>query len=67
MIDKPEKYYTPVQIGELLQVKPVTVLRWLKTRKLEVFRIGRIWRISHSQLQEFLQFNYDNLDSAGKR
>ena len=57
-----ERFYTPEQVARLLQVKAITVHRWLREGKLKGFRIGRLWRISHSQLEEFLAFEFDILE-----
>lgn len=52
-----EKFYTPEQVSKLLQLKAVTVHRWLRDGRLKGFRLGRLWRISRSQLEEFLDSN----------
>lgn len=58
---KYERFYTPEQVARLLQVRTITVHRWLREGKLKGFRIGRLWRISHSHLEEFLAFEFDIL------
>ena len=57
-----ERFYTPGQVAMLLQVRTITVHRWLREGKLKGFRIGRLWRISHYQLEEFLAFEFDILE-----
>ena len=49
-----EKLYTPEQIAQLLQVNVVTVHRWLRDGKLKSVKIGRLWRVSARNLEEFI-------------
>jgi len=49
-----EKFYTPEQIAQLLQVNVVTVHRWLRDGKLKSVKLGRLWRVSASNLEEFV-------------
>jgi len=56
----PVRYYTPEQIASLLQVNVVTVRRWLKDGRLKGHHLGKkLWRISNTQLEEFLAFEFD--------
>ena len=49
-----EKFYTPEQIAQLLQVNVVTVHRWLRDGKLKSVKLGRLWRVSARNLEEFV-------------
>ena len=49
-----EKFYTPEQIAQLLQVNVVTVHRWLRDGKLKSIKLGRLWRVSSENLEEFV-------------
>jgi len=49
-----EKFYTPEQIAQMLQVNVVTVHRWLRGGKLKSVKLGRLWRVSASSLEEFV-------------
>lgn len=49
-----EKYYSPDQVAEFLNISAFTVRRWLKEGKLEAVKIERQWRVSETTLQEFL-------------
>jgi excisionase family DNA binding protein len=51
----PEKVYTPEGAAEALMVSPKTIREWLRTGKLKGVKIGRLWRVRESDLQEFLQ------------
>jgi excisionase family DNA binding protein len=50
-----EKIYTPEQVAKYLQVHHLTVLRLIKAKKLKALKIGRIYRISESELNKFIQ------------
>lgn len=46
---------TPEQVAERLQVTIRTVYQWLADGDLPAFKLGRAWRISEEDLQEFLK------------
>ena len=49
-----EKFYTIKEVAELLKVSDGGVRKWLKTGKLKGIKLGRIWRIKKSDLEEFV-------------
>jgi excisionase family DNA binding protein len=49
-----ERLYTPQEVADYLQVDIRTVYRWLKQGDMEAIRLQREYRISDSQLREFL-------------
>jgi excisionase family DNA binding protein len=49
-----ERFYTIKEVAELLKVSDGGVRKWLKTGKLKGIKLGRIWRIKKSDLEEFL-------------
>jgi excisionase family DNA binding protein len=51
----PEKVYTPEGAAEALMVSPKTIREWLRTGKLKDVKVGRLWRVRESDLQELLQ------------
>ena len=53
MVD--EQLLTPAQVAEHLQVQERTVTRWLRGSYLRGFKLGKEWRISPSDLQEFME------------
>jgi len=50
-----EKIYTTEQIAKILQIHPLTVLKYIKMGKLKGVRLGRVYRIRESALQRFLE------------
>jgi excisionase family DNA binding protein len=59
VVQRREVFYTPEQVAEILNVKVSSIRRWLRDGKLEGVQIGRMWRVSHSQLEEFMNFEFD--------
>jgi excisionase family DNA binding protein len=60
MNSRGQEFFTPEQIAALLQVNVVTVRRWLRSGRLQGYHLGKkLWRISSSQLEEFLAFEFD--------
>jgi len=49
-----EKFYTIKEVAELLKVSDGGVRKCLKTGKLKGIKLGRIWRIKKSDLEEFI-------------
>ena len=49
-----EKIYTTEQIAQFLQIHPLTVLKYIREKKLGSIKLGRIYRIRESDFQKFL-------------
>ena len=50
-------YLSPQQVSERWSVDTGTVLRLIRTGKLEAFKIGRLWRISPDALKRYEEAN----------
>lgn len=50
-----DKLLTTEQVAQLLQVHPFTVLKYIKTGKLQALKLGRVWRIRESDVERFLE------------
>ncbi len=48
------KIYTPEQAAEVLAVNRETVYKLLRSGKLKASRIGKLWRISEADLEQFM-------------
>lgn len=48
-----EKMLTPENAAERLQVKPSTIRKWLRNGTLKGVKIGMLWRISESTIEEY--------------
>jgi excisionase family DNA binding protein len=49
-----DKQYTPEEVAEQLKVNLSSVQRWCQDGRLRATKLGRIWRIAESDLQNFL-------------
>ncbi len=50
-----ENFLTTEQVANILQVHPFTILKLLKEGKLKGIKLGRVYRIKESDIQEFLE------------
>lgn len=50
-----DRYYTPKEVSERLQVSEKTVRAWITQGGLRAVRAGHFWRIPESALEEFLR------------
>lgn len=50
-----QKIYTPEQVGEMLQLHPLTVIKYIKKKELKASRIGRVYRIQQDAIDTFLE------------
>jgi excisionase family DNA binding protein len=49
-----KQLYTTEQVAQLLQIHPLTVLKYIRSGKLHAIKLGRIYRIQESAIEEFL-------------
>ena len=52
-----EKLYTVQEASEVFGVSPLTLGRWLREGKLVGTKIGKQWRITETDLQDFINKN----------
>jgi excisionase family DNA binding protein len=45
----------PAEVARILRVTPRTIERYCKKGKLKAIKVGRLWRIPRSSLEEFLE------------
>ena len=45
---------TAEQVADLLQIHHLTVLKLIKQKKLKASKVGRVYRIRESAIEEFL-------------
>ena len=50
-----EKFLTTDQVAQMLQVHPFTILKFIKQGKLKGIKLGRVYRIKESDMQEFIE------------
>ena len=49
------KVYTLEELMEVLQVTRRTLYNYIKTGKLKAAKMGKYWRVTEKQLEEFLK------------
>lgn len=52
-----EKLYTCEEVAERYSVKAITVLEWIRQKKLSAINIGKSYRVKESDLLEFEKSN----------
>jgi excisionase family DNA binding protein len=52
-----DEIFTVIQAAAYLQLRPETILRKLYAKLIRASKIGRIWRIKKSALDEYLERN----------
>ena len=57
MPNEPE-FLTVEEIANRLRVHEDTVLRWIRTKRLKAYKIGRDYRIEKVDYEEFLRERY---------
>lgn len=50
-----EKFFTTEQVANILQVHPFTILKYIKQGKLKGIKLGRVYRIKESDINQFLE------------
>ncbi len=50
-----DKLLTPLQVAQRLQMNERTVTQWLRQGHLRGFKIGKEWRVSARDLDNFLE------------
>ncbi len=50
-----KEYYSPQEIAEKFNVKHHTVLGWIRNGKLKGIKLGDLWRVHKSDLEEFIK------------
>lgn len=50
-----QKFYTPDEIADLLQMHPKTIRRYIREGKIKATKIGKGWRVSGHDLSVFTE------------
>lgn len=57
------KVYTLEEIAELLHITRRTLYSYVKDRKLKAVKVGKYWRVTEKNLEEFLATGTDVSDA----
>ncbi|MFT7184277.1 MAG: excisionase family DNA binding protein [Oceanicoccus sp.] len=50
-----KRLLTPEEVADVLQLHHLTVLKYIKQKKLRALKLGRVYRIREEDLQQFFQ------------
>jgi excisionase family DNA binding protein len=50
-----DRIMTPEQVAKMLQLHPFTILNYIKQGKLRGAKLGRVYRIRESDVNQFLE------------
>ena len=50
-----ESFYTVAEVSELLRVSPLTIYKYIRSRKLEAIELGGHYRIDSHSLKRFIE------------
>jgi excisionase family DNA binding protein len=53
-----KEYLTVGQIAKELGLSDETILRWIRSKELKAYRLGKTYRITKEDYQEFLDQRY---------
>jgi len=56
-----EKFYSPREVANKYNVSSQAVTKWIKQGKLKAVKLGGIWRIPQSALDEFVKLSDSEL------
>lgn len=54
---KDEKFYNVDDVCKFLRVSKITVYRWLKSKKLIGYKVGRAYLFKKADIERFLEQN----------
>lgn len=49
-----ERLLTPEQTAARLQLSEITIIYWLRAKKLPGVKLGKLWRVKESDLRQFI-------------
>ena len=62
-----EQHYSPRTAAQRMDVPVRTLMYWLHTGKLRGIKVGKLWKIPESALQEFIEASTANPVQVGHR
>jgi excisionase family DNA binding protein len=62
-----ETYYTPREVADILKLTVQAIYDYIADGKLRAARLGRRYRISPRDLQEFMDRAYQDVQATKKR
>lgn len=56
-MDNDRQLLTPQEVATRLQLNILTIYHYIRTKKIQATRFGRKYRISNTQLKDFIKAN----------
>jgi len=50
-----ENYFTPQEMAKKFKVTDKAILKWIREGKLKAVKLGGVWRIPESALEQFIK------------
>lgn len=50
-----DKLLTITEAAKYLDIHPMTLYKWVKKRKIPVFKVGKIWRFRKDKIDAWLE------------
>ncbi len=50
-----EEFYTAEELAQKLKVNIMTIYRYIKAGKLKAYKIGKEYRIEHTEFEKFMK------------
>jgi DNA binding domain, excisionase family len=60
LLQQDKEYYSPQEIAEKYNLKHRTVLSWIRQGKLKGVKLGDLWRVHRSDLEDFIKASQEN-------
>jgi putative molybdopterin biosynthesis protein len=55
MIMMQEEFYTVDELAQRLRVSRETIVNWLKKGVIASYKVGRQWRVSHTDFEQYMK------------
>ena len=52
-----QRIYDVVEAAQYLKVARLTIVRYIRLKKLKAFKVGNSWRITSEAINEFIKIN----------
>lgn len=53
-MEKQQQYYSVQEMAEMLGYRPMTIYRYISAKTLKAYKIGKEYRIEHSEFTRFM-------------
>lgn len=54
-MQKEDRFYTSEELASKLKVNVMTIYRYIKSGKIKAYKLGKEFRVEHSEFESFLK------------